>query len=244
MTTTAPPVQKAIRWILVLQVGVAILMFSTDLLGRLPSILSPSKAPTFDRPTAPGDQTRRYAPRRITTGPDTSPLPRRLVFDREGDVLTLTGAIEQGDAARFDEELNRVGTIETIRLMSPGGSVLDALDIGRRLRDERLSTEMTADGVCLSACPYILAAGTERRVHISASVGVHQHYFGESTVLPAFTAVEDIQRGQGEVMRYLDEMGVDPLVMQHALVTPPDEIYILTPNELETYGLATEIGDR
>ncbi len=244
MSTAAPPVQKAIRWILILQIGVAILMFGTDLLGRLPSILSPSTAPTFDRPTAPGDQTRRYAPRRITTGPDTSPLPRRLVFEREGPVLTLTGAIEQGDAVRFGQELNGFGTIEAIRLMSPGGSVLDALDIGRRLREEGLATEMSADGICLSACPYILAAGTERRVHSSASVGVHQHYFGESTVLPAFTAVEDIQRGQGEVMRYLDEMGVDPLIMQHALVTPPDEIYILTPSELETYRLATELEDR
>ncbi|MEL6809414.1 MAG: hypothetical protein AAFO97_16700, partial [Pseudomonadota bacterium] len=53
---------------------------------------------------------------------------------------------------------------------------------------------------------------------------------------PAAFAVEDIQRGQGEVMTYLDEMGIDPLLMQHALSTPPDEIYVLLPEELERYG--------
>jgi len=71
---------------------------------------------------------------------------------------------------------------------------------------------------------------------------VHQHYFGESTILPAGFAVEDIQTGQGRVMAYLDEMGIDPLVMRHALVTPPDEIYVLVPAELRAYGFITAGG--
>ena len=37
-------------------------------------------------------------------------------------------------------------------------------------------------------------------------------------------------------MTYLDEMGIDPLVMTHALSTPPDQIYVLLPKELERYG--------
>ena len=52
-------------------------------------------------------------------------------------------------------------------------------------------------------------------------------------------AVEDIQRGQGEVMIYLEEMGIDPLVMSHALTTPSDEIYLLLPEELERYNFVT-----
>jgi hypothetical protein len=51
--------------------------------------------------------------------------------------------------------------------------------------------------------------------------------------------VEDIQAGQGEVMLYLDAMGIDPLVMRHALITPPDEIYILVPQELRDYGFVS-----
>ena len=67
-------------------------------------------------------------------------------------------------------------------------------------------------------------------------MGLHQHYFGENTLLPAYLAVEDIQRGQADVMRFLSDMGIDLLVMQHALSTPPDEIYILLPEELQRYG--------
>lgn len=110
------------------------------------------------------------------------------------------------------------------------------MELGRYLRREELNTALREGDICYSACPYLLAAGAARTVPESASVGVHQHYFGESTILPAFVAVEDIQRGQGEVMRYLDDMGIDPMVMQHALVTPPDEIYVLLPEELRRYG--------
>ena len=40
-------------------------------------------------------------------------------------------------------------------------------------------------------------------------------------------------------MTYLDDMGIDPLVMRHALVTPPDEIYVLLPEELRAYNFVT-----
>ena len=85
----------------------------------------------------------------------------------------------------------------------------------------------------------MLMGGVTRRVDDAAYVGVHQHYFGENVVQPAFLAVEDIQRGQGLVMGFLADMGADPLLMQHALVTPPDEIYIFLPEELVLYRIVT-----
>ena len=112
----------------------------------------------------------------------------------------------------------------------------DALVLGRALRQMGMTTALRSGDICYSACPYLLAAGTSRTIPEDASVGVHQHFFGENTLLPTFLAVEDIQRGQGEVMEYLDQMGIDPLVMRHALATPSDEIYLLLPEELESYG--------
>ncbi|MEI2707347.1 MAG: hypothetical protein V9E89_19385 [Ilumatobacteraceae bacterium] len=38
--------------------------------------------------------------------------------------------------------------------------------------------------------------------------------------------MSDIQVGHGEVMVFLQEMGIDPMVMAKALVTPPDDIYL------------------
>jgi len=112
----------------------------------------------------------------------------------------------------------------------------EALALGRHLRKSGLKTAILAGEYCFSACPYVLAGGATRSIDEDALVGVHQHYFGESTLLPAAFAVEDIQTGQAQVMIYLDEMGIDPMVMSHALGTPPDQIYVLLPQELRHYG--------
>lgn len=240
--------RRVLYAVLVLQLAMAALLAGRDVVGALPALVWPSKQPGLEQPTAPGDQTRRYAPRDMPL-PDapgrpwrnTGDMPERLEILREGEVLRLTGAIAPGDDARLAEALAREAGLVRVRLDSPGGSVRDALEIGRSLRAAGLETVMAAGDICFSACPYILAAGVERRVDGAAQVGVHQHYFGQSTVLPAFMAVEDIQRGQGEVMAHLDAMGVDVRLMGPALATPPDEIYLLLEAELLEYRLATEV---
>jgi len=79
------------------------------------------------------------------------------------------------------EHLEREAAPELVFLHSPGGSVSDALAIGRRLRDMGVETAMSDADVCLSACPYILAAGAPRQIPDGAWVGVHQHFFGHAT---------------------------------------------------------------
>ncbi len=235
------PVSRALIGILIFQLGLGFLLFWDDLAEglRVPSF-APS-APSLTEPIRPGDQTRRYrqdrAPAPGQPMPDT-PLPERLVLTpiEAGQTALLEGGIAEGDAARITGLIEGLASRPTrVILNSPGGSVQDALELGRYLRDAGLNTAMRAGDICYSACPYVLAAGVDRDIPETASVGVHQHYFGESTLLPAFVAVEDIQRGQGLVMRYLDQMGIDPLVMSHALVTPPDQIYVLVPEELRAY---------
>jgi hypothetical protein len=232
----------------------AAILLGSDIARILPQIAFPSTAPQLTQPVGPGDQTRRFDPARLPQReadpnsrplPSTGDMPSRLLFEattwNDAPALTMTGQIAAGDAARFADFIDTQTTLpEEVYLNSPGGSVDDALAIGRRLRGLEVLTALSGADVCLSACPYILAAGTLREVAPDALVGVHQHYFGENIALPAFMAVADIQRGQGEVMTYLDEMGVDPLVMTHALVTPPDEIYILTAEQMALYGLTTD----
>ena len=241
-TRRPPIVGRVLIGVLIFQLGLAVLLFWGDLGEglRLPGF--GPRAPELTEPIRPGDQTRRFRPERAPNPgqpmPDTA-LPDRLILTpvSGGRAALLEGTIEAGDAERITKQLAELSPApEEIYLNSPGGSVRDALELGRYLRREGFDTALRDGDICYSACPYLLAAGEARTVPDSASVGVHQHYFGESTILPAFVAVEDIQRGQGEVMRYLDDMGVDPLEMQHALVTPPDEIYVLLPEELRRYG--------
>ena len=244
-------VRRAIYGLLGVQILLAAVLMGGDLWRALPHIGLPSTQPRFDQPVNPGDQTRRYRPADMPLPPardgnpnrpfrSTGDMPTRLTFEATDDTLTVTGAIEAGDADRFDSYLTaEAPEVMTVRLNSPGGSVSDALVIGQRLRDEGWATRMDAGDICLSACPYIFAGGVTRTVDAEAQLGVHQHFFDVNTVLPAFLAVEDVQRGQGAVMTHLDAMGIDPLIMQHALVTPPDEIYVLLPDELERYRVVT-----
>lgn len=250
MTEAPPPVPpqrgsvaRVLVGVMIFQLGLGALLVLGDLQGSLRWPGSGPKAPQLTEPIRPGDQTRRFRPDRAPPGGrpfPTSPLPERLVMTAISGGALLEGGIEDGDAERIIKQLETlVPAPETVTLNSPGGSVQDAMILGRYMRDAGLNITLRDGDICYSACPYLLAAGVKRSVPETASVGVHQHYFGKSTILPAFAAVEDIQRGQAEVMRYLDQMGIDTLVMQHALATPPDEIYVLLPEELERYKLVT-----
>ena len=240
------PIGRVLVWVLFFQLALAGLLFWGDLRDglRLPGF--GPRAPQLTEPVRPGDQTRRFDPDRAPPGGrpmPSSPLPDRLTLTvvEGGKRALLEGGILPGDAERIEKQLADLAPKpEGVILNSPGGSVQDALMLGRYLRQAELTTALRSGDICYSACPYLLAAGTSRTIPDDASVGVHQHYFGESTLLPAFVAVDDIQRGQGEVMTYLDGMGIDPLVMQHALVTPPNEIYVLLPEELTRYGFTEE----
>lgn len=238
LTRKHASVGRVMIGVLVFQLMLGALLFIGDLQNGFSLPRFGPSAPSLSDPVRPGDQTRRFSPDQAVPG-SREPLPERLILTSVsgGDAVLLEGAIAEGDAQRIVKQIEELPETPTrVILNSPGGSVGDALELGRALRLAGLNTEMREDDICYSACPYVLAAGVERTVPTGAFVGVHQHYFGENTLLPAFVAVEDIQRGQGAVMRYLDQMGIDPLVMQHALVTPPDEIYVLLPEELVRYG--------
>ncbi|MEJ6393994.1 hypothetical protein V8J82_12045 [Gymnodinialimonas sp. 2305UL16-5] len=256
MSDTAPETRgltarRAILGILGLQIVLALILAGSDLVSALPRLVSGPQSPALDAPVAPGDQVRRYRPSdlpaqirtadpsRQTQLPDPGDMPSRLRFALEGDAAILTGQIAPGDFERFAEWLSTAPEVTQARLHSPGGSVRDALAIGAALREAEMGTFLETGDICLSACPYILAGGVTRIVAEDAMVGVHQHYFGENTALPAFLAIEDIQRGQGDVMAHLDAMGVDVRLMRPALATPPDAIYVLLPEELRDYRLIT-----
>lgn len=200
-----------------------------------PGLFSPEDGPGI-RPYRPDQQ-----PASAPGAPAMGPMPKALEFEVVGDEITLTGQIATGDADRFAAWMQEnQPQARRVLLNSSGGSVADALAIGRTIRASGMDTHVGPGAVCLSACPYLLAAGARRSTAPGASVGVHQHYFGKNTVLPAFMAVSDMQRAQASVMDYLDEMGVDLRLMTHSLRTQPEDINILSPALMRDLRLTTE----
>ncbi len=245
-----------LRYVLLVQLGIAGVLIASDVLGVIPNPFK-ERVELPNGPISPGDQRREYRTDRSDPslmpqdGPLDLPLPEtflnRLDFsvrdvEGVGRVLLLSGQIEVEDSSRFASFLSGMKVKpDIVALHSPGGVVSEALSIGKQVRDAELPSAVLAGAMCVSSCPYILAGGVERTVSLRGIVGMHQHYYDQPRLIPVVFAVEGIQKGQGETMEHLIEMGVEPALMIYSLNTPPEEIYALVEDELVDTRIATQI---
>ena len=157
-----------------------------------------------------------------------------------GGTLRLIGTIDVGASERLATELDARGEYVTlVELESPGGSVGDALAMSAMLRERELSVRVPSGALCASSCPIVLAGGAVREVARDANVGVHQIFTRGGPVIGDDRAMAETQLTTARIARHLDEMGIAPALWFHALETPKDELYYLTPDELTDYRLAT-----
>ena len=179
---------------------------------------------------APGDPLRR----------DSDGARAKMAFDLVGDGrLMATGTIEPGTAELFAAEIAKRGSyVKTVVLSSPGGSVADALAMGRLIRKQGYATEVEA--ICVSSCPLVFAGGTERRAGGKAEIGVHQVFAVSAT--GANLGMDSGQRVSADCQKYLREMGVDLEVWVRAMETPKERLYMFKPDELLAFKLATATG--
>ncbi len=155
--------------------------------------------------------------------------------------LYATGSIVSGTAAAFAAEVEKRGSyVRTVVLHSPGGSVQDALAMGRLIRAKGFGTEVAAGAYCASSCPLTFSGGAERRVGAKGALGVHQVYSADR---PAGRTrpdgMDSAQRISAECQRYLRDMGVDQEVWLHAMETPKEKLFYFTPEEMRRLKLTT-----
>ncbi len=182
----------------------------------------------------------------ITTGPDLLSQPLEIALATGGDLM-LTGSIDIGSGERFAAEIAARGEyVQTVVLDSPGGSVTDALAIGRLIHEKGLATRVEAGALCASSCPVVFASGNTRRASPRAAIGVHQIYAAalsddpQNALRVAGTAMSEAQSTTAAIIGHLTMSGVDPALWLHALETPPDRLYYFTPEEMTSLKLVTE----
>ena len=157
--------------------------------------------------------------------------------------VAATGIVT-AETYRLFEEFSNTHDLRgvTVVLDSGGGSVLDAIQLGRRIRELRMSTtvgipvETTSnyttrasvmpDAYCESMCVFLLLAGVNRYVPPTAHIRVHQIWMGdraEDAKAATYTAqdVSIIQRDVGRLTRYTFEMGGTGDLLELALSVPP-----------------------
>ena len=246
-----------LRWIFRSALLVAIAVLAVDLAGTQgwivfpdpaatppaeiredsPALKLPGIVPSILAPLLP-DGDKRLVPLPQPEGAIAQPMTFELVG---GGRLMATGTITPGISQGFAAEIERRGEyIKTVVLDSPGGSVSDALAMGRLIRERRFATEVEAGKYCMSSCPLVFAGGVDRHAGDKAVIGVHQVAAMRSAANgPPRDEMSIAQNISARCQRYLGEMGVNLQVWVHAMETPHDRLFVFKPDELKSLNMAT-----
>ena len=130
------PVSRVLMGVLGFQLLLGSLLIIGDLQDGFSLPRMGPKSPSLSEPVRPGDQTRRFSPNRAVPG-SREPLPERLTLTvvSAGAAVLLEGEIAGGDAPRILKQIEELREAPTRAILnSPGGSVQDALELGRALR--------------------------------------------------------------------------------------------------------------
>ena len=164
--------EAVLRWIFRSVVTVTIIVLAVDLAGmngllgnpelaeitqEQPSFNLPSIVPSVLAPLLPGGD-KRLMPLPQPDGAMAKPMTFELVG---GGKLMATGTITPGISESFAAEIGKRGDyIKTVVLNSPGGSVTDALAMGRLIREKKFATEVEAGKYCARRARWCSAAAS------------------------------------------------------------------------------------
>jgi hypothetical protein len=239
---------QMLRWLLrllliatvsVLAVDLSAITGLTDALSRETTeqpVLPDIPPVTTDAPVTP-EPGRRVVPARKADGALAKPMTFSL---GKNGRLIATGMIAPGSAGAFAAEVNARGEyIKTVVLNSPGGSVNDALEIGRLIRTKGFATEVEKEKICVSSCPLVFVGGVKRAAGANAIIGVHQVFAPDSAEAARHDTMSEAQRVSARCQRYLADMGVDLKMWVHAMETPKDRLFIFPASELRELNIVT-----
>jgi hypothetical protein len=115
-------------------------------------------------------------------------------------------------------------------LNSPGGNLLEGLKLADAVRFAKVATNVAGNATCASACFLIYAAGATKFANYSAQVGVHgaSDKQGEESVASGAATVS--------MARAAKDLGVPAAIIGRMVVTPPNEMVWLTPQDLLSMG--------
>ncbi|HWP26826.1 MAG TPA: hypothetical protein VNL39_10835 [Xanthobacteraceae bacterium] len=184
--------------------------------------------------------------------------PAEQCGDHCREWISATGAIADStvqDFAAFARQRDVRGAV--IVLDSPGGNVVQGLALGREFRRLRVTTSvgrtvklvsdaggeqraaLSPHATCNSMCVFLLLGGVRRHIPAEARIFVHQIWPSSkrndaNAATYSATNVATIQRVNGEIGRYIVDMGVHIELFEIASRIPPwEEMRLLSREELQ-----------
>lgn len=136
-------------------------------------------------------------------------------------------AIEVADELHIDKRV--------LDIDSAGGQVEDSMEAGDLIAESGWTIWVREGSNCHSSCVFILSAGDSRL--ITGRVGIHRIIRMSSTATTRRELNAELRAVYDRVRSYLERNGAAVAVADMMMVVPNRSLRMLTPDELQRYGL-------
>lgn len=162
-----------------------------------------------------------------------------LKFSVRGTTAYGNGSTNGSSVSQVGRFLDNNPDVDKLvfRWMSGTSDADRNLIIARKIRKRDLHTHLKSNSFIASGAVDLFLAGTTRTMECGARIGVHSWSSGKH-IYPARLKSDPRQKIQEKFLR---DMGIDPdfyVFTRDAAL--PDDLHILTPAEIERFGLLTE----
>lgn len=155
--------------------------------------------------------------------------------------VEFLGEIQPSDADSLkrliETRISSANKFRWIYLNSHGGDVATAMKIGRYLRTLEFDTTVDASARCLSSCVLIFAAGLNKTVAATNIIGIHRPFGASTGSRSREDATKMYREMTAQVYAYFDEMNIPRSLPEEMLRVPPEQMRMLTFDEVEQFGL-------
>jgi len=160
-----------------------------------------------------------------------------LVGKVQGDsYISLNGEITKGDLEKWIIPTFKNDKNKTIQLNSTGGDVEEAMKIGRYFKQNEFT--VIVEKTCYSSCVFLLAGGVYRTVYPGSNVGIHRAYFGSIDKALTSNQIRNLrEKINSDLKKYLEEMDINPSLIDAMNSYPPESMKILSYDELNNFRL-------
>jgi len=164
-----------------------------------------------------------------------------ITYRVEDIFLFIRGTINSDTPYELEEIFDSNPDIEVIVMTFVGGSIDDEanFEAAKFIRDQKIITHLPSDGLIASGGTDFFLAGEKRYVEEGARVGVHS--WEDDRGITA----QDIPKDSSEHSRYLEYYKLMNISKDFYWFTinsaPADDMYYMTREEIEEYGLVTNI---
>lgn len=157
--------------------------------------------------------------------------------------ISLNGEINSNTLIAFNEVIRRNPNTKLLVFHEAPGSADDEtnLQVGRRLHELGLNTEVKANGYIASGAVDLFLAGAKRSLGTDTRVGVHSWSDGskQATDFPRDAAEHQF------FIKYYKDIGMADLLAENFYfftidAAPAAEVHWMTADELKTYQIETE----